>query len=610
MPKIPDTLGGRPAPGQTRAVVSYEDAGTGVTRAANAQTRNAADSARGFQTLGSGIESLAAEMQQGEDRIRTRNDAVTRARDFGAVNERLDAELRRLRTEADMSRPETVEGYSKFLDTEIGKAVKGHAGSDESRMSLQQRLLEARTHYAGQAASIAMEEGHKQVNDHMGAQLNTITSRAWTRPGSLVDNFRTWDREVDDMAAALGPSQERNLRRAGRERIAEASIGSLIAQGGIEDAKRLMQTPGLSEILGEQAQTRIQTQLLAADRAINDATNAGLRKRLELKAALGRDPTESEVLGAIIPGYTKQGSGGAQSPLGKLAADRKAGLISDAEYEAAVKKETAGQAADRVTDTIGDATSATGTRVVPRELITRGTPLTPEELAKYPPGPPSQGLNVKTRPDGTIESITTGRETPKTPSGMTPGEQGDVEKKLIAASGDLMQMSDAASRFKPEFHTFAEQGKNSFAALKERAGVELDDKRKKKLGEISDYFARISKSQAKIRNELFGSALTDNEKVESNKFLIADTDSPTQAKSKMDAFLDMTRKAVARLHYISKRGAQLKMEDVPLDDMPRIIQERWDALDKQFEQSGMDDPDIRKRAVREQVGREFGLVGG
>lgn len=607
MPRIPsaEQLGERPQP-RPGPLPNYSGVGAGVQRgtaligqAADDVRRDTAESARQLAQFG-------AELGAAESQIRTRNDAVARARDFGSFNEKADAELRRIQTESDMARPETMDAYSKFLDKTIEDATASHSGSNDSRLAFNARLLEARTHYAGQAASLALEEGKKQVNQHMGSALNTITSRAWNKPGSLAENFRMWDREVDDMAAALGPSQETTLRKAGRERIAEASVGALIAMGGLDEAKRLLQTPGVDSILGEQAQTRINTQLLAAERAINDATNAGLRKRAELRAVLGRDPTEDEVRVSI--GLAPKTAAGAQSDLGKLAADRKAGLIDEATYQAGVKKHTEGtQKPDRVTDTIGDATSPTGTRIIPRDLINGNQPLTPEVLSKYPPGPPSQGLNIEFGADGKPTKITTGRETPKTTSGLTPGEQGDVEKKLIAATGDLMQMNDVVTKFNPEFHTFAGQGKNTLAALKERANIEVDPARKQKLGEMTTYFAKMSRTQAKIRNDLFGSALTDTEKVESNKFLVADTDSPTQAKSKMDSFMDMTQKAVARLYYISRNPKGLSIKDVTLDDMPQLVQKRWDELEKDLADR-IENPDARNRAIRDQVAREFGLV--
>jgi hypothetical protein len=592
MVKIPSAadLGERPRLQAPRAVADYGAAGAGVSRAAAIQQRAADRAGTELVKFGGGLEKLALEIGDAESRIQTRQDAVLRAKDYGAFNERSDTELRRLMTEDDLALPATVEKYGQFLDTERDRVVKGHAGSSLSRTALSEKLEASSSAMRGRVATMALEAQDKAVVDHMGGRMNVYTSRAYEKPGSLVDLYRSYDAEVDDMLPALRPEQERSFRRAGRERIAEAAIGGLIARGAMPEAKKLMGTPGLAEILGEQAQGRINAKLFEADRAIADAETAGLRKRAELGALLGRQPNEDEL-------RTYAGLAPKTDKLTELR------TLLGREPTPEERAQAAG-VAPKDDEQLVKVLNPDGTVKYAKrsEAVGQSAP----DEATMVMGPDGKPIYMR----GGVQAMTALQ------TGMTQAAQTELDKAIIAATGTRMQATEITRKFKPEYQEIPTKIGMEWTALKEKGGGwfgKASAKDKAALTEFVQYRAESAQLFANILKEMSGVAINPTEFERAEAWLpnpgsgMFDGDSPSEMKGKTERFIDFQNKVVARLSYARKHGLAIK--DVSLDDMPQLIQERWDALDKQFEQNGMTEVEIRRRAVREQIAREFGFTG-
>lgn len=570
MPRLPDAtaFGQERTPQATRPAIGYD---VSALTARGGYVDSAGAGADAFTDVAN---KIGNDIAQTEMRMRTRADAVARARAYSEFTEKSEAELRRLSTEDDLGSPETVGKFSKFLDDQQATILGTHGGSQESRLMLEERIVGMRSAVAARAAQMTMEAQDKTVLDMIGGKVNTLVSQTWNSPGTLVQQFSALDKEIDDMAPALRPGMERQMRSAGRERIAEAALGSLIGRGGIDQAEKMLATPGLSEILGDRAQSRIQNQIIAARQVLTNAQTKGLAERTFLRTVLGREPSEPELAAHL--GLTPK--------------------------------------TDQTTVEIGDATSPTGTRIIPRFLV--GQNLTPDLLNRYPAGKPPSGLDIKFGPDGKPISITTGRQGSESAvPGLGTTASGEVDKELLAALGSRQSLQAIKTRFKPEFQQIPTRLGFAWNVLKDKGGGmlgEMDPQDKASLDEFTQYRAEAGQMFSNVLKQLSGVAVNPSELKRAESYLPApgsgvfDGDSPTELDAKIKRFTEFNDKAIARLAYTKARG--VKFDTVNLDDMPQIIRKRGDEVAKQLESQGMAG-DALKGAVRMQIAREFGFVG-
>lgn len=294
-----------------------------------------ASQGRALQGAGQDIGQISEPLAKAAQRIRTREEAVERARAEGGFVESVDAELRRIETEGDWSAQDTLDGFGEFLDQQQQRLIGEHGGSQESRLALQSRLLSLRTIYSNQAATLSVTAQRELVAETLSGQLNPLVRQALQDPGSLNDLFAAWDERVDGMAPALTPDEEIVHRDTGREQLAVSALESLLNRGGFEEAKEVLAgTPGLSRSLSPGAQRQIESRIATLEQAETEARTAGLRKREELRSFLGRDPSPAELtryIGVAPPQ-------GATTPSQKIAAIEVAlgRKLSAAEREQAV----------------------------------------------------------------------------------------------------------------------------------------------------------------------------------------------------------------------------------------------------------------------------------
>lgn len=262
MPRLPtkEDLGSRPSLRSQRGVVPFR---AGIAESAEAQASRQA--ARDASQTGQAVVDLATAIGASDERRRTRADAVDRARKSSAYNEGATTELRRVLTEGDLSKSETLDSYQGFLDRQMAESIGGHQGSPESLTRLTVRLESMRSTFADRAAAISSQAQRDLMAVTHGEDLNKLRATAHTSPGLLLQLFDTLDVQIDDMAPALTPQEETAFRAAGREQLTEAAIGSLIARDQIDAAERIMlDVPGVRVIMGREAQRRVFDRIRAA----------------------------------------------------------------------------------------------------------------------------------------------------------------------------------------------------------------------------------------------------------------------------------------------------------------------------------------------------------
>ena len=306
MPKIPDAndLGPRPIPRPTRGIPNFEQAGAGVQRGADIQSRDAREAGTGLKALGEGLGAMEQAFDRAQQRIMARQDAVELARAVSSYNEESANELREMQTSGDFSRIETGQKYAQGRRESLQKHIDGYQGSEDGRARLHARLEGIRSQYIGQSVAFGAEASKKRVMQTLGENLNGMLEGVYSTPSSLQQTYKSLDGVIDDVASALTPEDEIEFRENGRQILAMRAIDSYLDRRDIVGAKEILATtPGLNKILSPAQQTNLTQRIVTIERATEEAANKGRMKLLEAEQILGRKPNLQErvLLAGVAP---------------------------------------------------------------------------------------------------------------------------------------------------------------------------------------------------------------------------------------------------------------------------------------------------------------------
>lgn len=236
------------------------------------------------------------------ERIRSREDAVDRAKKISAYNESVNEKLRHLETEGDFTDPKTVADFGRFLSETRGEILGSHAGSNDSIASLDVRLEAIRSEASNRAGALAAQAQRKAVLSEVGKQVNSMAAQAVERPESISELFASLDAAIDDMAPAMSPEEEDTYRQAGRQEIITSSINGLLARGSPEAAETLlMDVPGLQDVLTGQQRRTLFNSIAAAKQS---------RRRAPIVLGPGQaafDPATGEEIASVPMAPRSQG---------------------------------------------------------------------------------------------------------------------------------------------------------------------------------------------------------------------------------------------------------------------------------------------------------------
>lgn len=204
---------------------------------------------------------------------------------------------------------------------------------------------------------------------------------------------------------------------------------------------------------------------------------------------------------------------------------------------------------------------------------------------------------------------------------LTTGTKTKLEENLSGLVNMRGNLAQVAGQFKPEFLQVSNQAQQWWNAVRDKTGIDklkLDPQEQAKLSD----FARFRSSSIGVLNarlkELSGAAVTESEYRRISSELpnpgtgIADGDSPTQFKAKMDSVLHMANLGIARTHYLIKNGFTGSVEDaakaLPLEAVPQKINEVGNQIlqELRVKNPGIADDKLIPQA-RKEVANLFGI---
>lgn len=293
--ELPQRTSGLPRQGRVRLPTAADVPTVNPVRDPGLNVPRIGGDLAGIEQAGDAMVQAADRLAVADAKIRTRGEAVNRARAVTQFNQDANAEFRRIQTEADISSPDTLTAFGDFLSKRAGELSEQYGGGESSRLQLTERLEGIRGAYADMGGSAADKAQTKLVGTVMGENLSKLTARAGERPNEINTLFGALDADIDDMAPALTPEQETLFRANGRREIVMSAFNSFVSRGGVKEAKTLLsEAPYLREMLTPEQQRSIDGKIAAAEKAQNDAANEGKRKLETARQILGRDPTLAE----------------------------------------------------------------------------------------------------------------------------------------------------------------------------------------------------------------------------------------------------------------------------------------------------------------------------
>jgi hypothetical protein len=372
-------------------------------------------------------------------------------------------------------------------------------------------------------------------------------------------------------------------------------------------------------------QAMVGTQLAEAERK---------KKQQETQAAAIQQmftppPVQIAMAGNAQPGPTMAAAAKAQAPIAQMFPGQDVNALR--EYATAFPEQFSKTVGERLTAKPSDGYTLGPDQVrfdASGKVIARGPEkkdeqlvkvLNPDGTVKYVPRAEAVGkaapdeAMVVMGPDGKPMFARGGSQSVKgLVSGLTNSSQNKVEEQLIDMTAQMAQVNRIAGQFRPEYQQIGTRAGLTWDRIRDKAGMNLGSDERKQVADFAKYRAEAGQFFADRLKAMSGAAVTEQEMKRQETYLptpgtgIFDGDSPTEFASKTKRMQEFMTNATARLHYVSKKGMSIK--DVSLDEMPKVIRSRGNELASEFGKRGLEG-DALKSAVRQQLAREFGLVG-
>lgn len=213
-----------------------------------------------------------------------RNDTVSRANGINQLTDESDNERRRLSTESDLSNEQTLAEYGSFLSQRKQALIDEHrasGASEESITKLIVRLGDIESVAVGKAAGISVKLGNDKVDKVFNGRLTGLGESASQNPSiGNLNKLLSLDAPgiIEDLRDAYDPTQEDEKLRTAQEHIVLSATETLIKQGRIDQAERLLIDGGMDRFLPPEKQREIR-RTIETIRSNRDKTANNLSER-------------------------------------------------------------------------------------------------------------------------------------------------------------------------------------------------------------------------------------------------------------------------------------------------------------------------------------------
>jgi hypothetical protein len=199
------------------------------------------------------------------------------------------------------------------------------------------------------------------------------------------------------------------------------------------------------------------------------------------------------------------------------------------------------------------------------------------------------------------------------PGALAPdkGTIKDLQTSLLESGSRLSMYNQIESQFKPEYLQPKFKAGQAWSAIKEKAGTNLAPEEKQSLAQFSQFKQNTLNNLSQTIKALTGASMGIQEAARIEAGLpsagqgIFDGDSPTEFQAKLNNTMRELRLVEARNAYILRKG--LSFKDIPLDNVPKLINDRATELAKQYQVDLKKATPTQMNAIKRQLSVEFGI---
>jgi hypothetical protein len=201
--------------------------------------------------------------------------------------------------------------------------------------------------------------------------------------------------------------------------------------------------------------------------------------------------------------------------------------------------------------------------------------------------------------------------------GLGKTAQGKVDESLLDTTSRIAGLNRISAMYKPEYQQMGNKLANMWTGIKSSLGANVDPADKQKLSEFYAYKRNAITTVNQYIHDTTGASMGVDE---AKRLMQAvpnpgsswyDGDNPIEFKAKLDDTLQQLKMAEARLVYIKRNGMSTSAENlenqIPLNQMPAIINKRGAELEAQISKNPKVDKNDVQAIVRRQLAQEFGL---
>lgn len=192
---------------------------------------------------------------------------------------------------------------------------------------------------------------------------------------------------------------------------------------------------------------------------------------------------------------------------------------------------------------------------------------------------------------------------------LSKGTASKVEEGVLSDAAAITRLNSIKFGYRPEYQNIRFRTAQAWASLKDKFGA-LPEQEKSQLAAYSQYRQNALQNLNQTIKDLTGAAMGEQEAGRIIASLpnagqdIWGGDSPTEFESKLNNAVQQTMYALARKNYALKNG--LKWGNVPLTDMPSIVNKRGEEIAKQYKLDPTKAAD--QQTIMRQLAAEFGIA--
>lgn len=244
-------------------------------------------------------------LEEAQLKQQIRQETVDRSSMVNQLDIELNEKLEEFKAKRDLSKEQDRQEFGEYSIRRMNELIAEHNGSEDSKAKLRIRLGDITSSKLGMAAGIGTKIGMENVERALDLRVSPLMERAaFVRPEDFKSLIEDLDEVMSDFNDVVDPSKETEKRTQLIENMAMSRIDRYLINGNPDLAETFFYEKGGSEYITPNMQRE-------TIRRIETAMSS-----------------------------KKQEENRAESPIGKIRADEKAGLISKEDAEAAIKKET------------------------------------------------------------------------------------------------------------------------------------------------------------------------------------------------------------------------------------------------------------------------------